>query len=179
MEGSFWCQTDGANGIPSYGLNIAYQMNQFDPKGLDFVIYLVLRMHQFQKYHPLNDFKFYPHNSLKHHVGKCCKTKMDYAPKFKDFRWKVLLYICTYIYLVSISKCTANGICTQYTHSTYAAAVFWSAKVFSYFSSAVFSIAAAKSNIKNFSHLQMDIFCNFDFCHCRILVILVRDKDTL
>ena len=26
-------------------------MNHFDPKRLDFVIYLVLRMHQFQKYH--------------------------------------------------------------------------------------------------------------------------------
>ena len=23
------------------------------------------------------------------------------------------------------------------------------------------------SNVKNFSHLQMDIFCCFDFCHCR------------
>ena len=23
------------------------------------------------------------------------------------------------------------------------------------------------SNVKNFSHLQMDIFCYFNFCHCR------------
>ena len=48
MEGSCWCQMDGANG---YGLNIGYKMDHLDPELLGFVIYLVLRMHQFQKYH--------------------------------------------------------------------------------------------------------------------------------
>ena len=50
MEGSCWCQMDGANGMPSKGLNIGYQL---DPKWQVFVIYLVLCMHQFQKYHLL------------------------------------------------------------------------------------------------------------------------------
>ena len=50
---------DGANGMPSQGLNIGYQMDQLDPKQLGFVIYLVLRMHQFQKYHLLSQFLFF------------------------------------------------------------------------------------------------------------------------
>ena len=57
MEGSWWCQTDGANGMPSYGLNIGYYMDHLDPKWLDFVIYLGLRMHHFQKYHLLKTQK--------------------------------------------------------------------------------------------------------------------------
>ena len=28
MEGSCWCQTDGANIMPSWGLNIVYKMDQ-------------------------------------------------------------------------------------------------------------------------------------------------------
>ena len=55
MEGSCWCQMDGANGMPSQGLNIGYQMDHLDPKRLGFVIYLGLRMNQFQKYHLLCD----------------------------------------------------------------------------------------------------------------------------
>ena len=51
---SYWCQTDGANRMSSYGLNIGYLMDHIDPKRLGFVIYLVLRMHQFQKYHLLS-----------------------------------------------------------------------------------------------------------------------------
>ena len=46
-------QTDGANGILSQGLNIGCQMDHLDLKWLGFVIYLVLRMHPFQKYHLL------------------------------------------------------------------------------------------------------------------------------
>ena len=50
MEGSCWCQMDGANGMLRQLLNIGYQMEHLDPKWLGFVIYLGLRMHQFQKY---------------------------------------------------------------------------------------------------------------------------------
>ena len=45
---------DVANGMTSY--YIGYQMDHHDPKQLDFVIYLVLRMHQFQKYHLLRKY---------------------------------------------------------------------------------------------------------------------------
>ena len=57
MEGSCWCQMDGAKIMPSQGLNIGVQMDQLDPKQLNFMIYLVLRMHQFQKYYLLNAFQ--------------------------------------------------------------------------------------------------------------------------
>ena len=60
MEGSCWCQMDGANVMPSQGLNVGYQMDHLDQKRLDLVIYLVLRMHQFpipQKYHLLRSLQ--------------------------------------------------------------------------------------------------------------------------
>ena len=65
MEGSCWCQMDGANCMPSHRLNFGYYVDHLDPKRLGFVIYLVLRMHQFQKYHLLSSLiaGLFLHNS--------------------------------------------------------------------------------------------------------------------
>ena len=64
-------------------------MDCLDPKRLGFAIYLGLRIHQFQKYHLLRDFKFCYVCRYWHPVLRMAKNTADFVSILSNLLWNI------------------------------------------------------------------------------------------